>query len=464
MKGLKLSRSGRSMLLSLAIILLAVLLVIGAGMIPGRYTRFDMSSQRLYTLSEESVSLLGELQTEVELVLLTTEGGEDLTLQNLLQRYSDMSAHVTLRSLDPSKNRDFVSLHAPNLRYSNSVVVLSGERSCLVDYSELFENDYSVFYESGYTADIATTFCAEKVITGAIRYVTEDKLPKLYVLSGHGEATLGDGVSRSLRVSGIRTQQLDLSTTEAVPGDCAALLIHAPSYDISSDEREKLADYLNAGGQLLLITAYSGEELPELHALMEPFGCVLGNGLVVEQDREHYIYGYYDCIIPNIEEHELTEDMLATEAYIVMPGSQAILNDERAEVNVTPLLTTSAAAYATTDLSSIGIKEGDISGPLTIAALIEHGESRIIWFGSGFMLDESYMESFGSANAELFSSGVRYLCGGETLEIPGSSMAADTLTLSTAQSMVAGLFMTLVLPLAFVVTGGAILLRRRRRA
>lgn len=455
----KFSKRFCTLALTLAVILCSLAGALGVAALSGRYTRFDMSDQGYYTLSEESRALLAGLEKDVELVLLAVEGSEDLSLQYLLQRYADFSRRVKLRVVDPVADQELAAEYAPALRYSNSVAVVSEGQSCLIEPSELYESDYGAYMESGNTADIMSIFRAEKAVSGALRYVTATELPKLYLLHGHGETALGDTISRALRENGIRTAELDLSASE-VPADADALLIHAPTYDISAAEREKLAAYLENGGQMILITAYSGEPLPELMKLMEPYGCTLGQGLVVEQDREHYAYGYFDCLIPIVEEHELTSGMEA--GSVIMPGSQPILYEGRDDVTVTPLLTTSVAAYASTDLGSVGKKAGDLSGPLTVAAQIEKGESRVIWFASGFMLDENY----GEKNGELFVAAARALCGSEAMDVPvkAQSAAGEVLSLTGPQSIVLGAAFTLLIPLVFVVTGAVVLIRRRRRA
>jgi len=458
MRKKKLSRRFYAAAAALAVILAALAFVWGVGALPGRYTRFDMSRQGHYTLSDESREILAGLEENVKLILFAVEGSEDLTVKYLLQRYADFSSRVSLSVVDPSEESELAAQYAPSLRYSNSVAVVCGDRNCLVDLSEIYTSDYGAYMETGNAADITTVFSAERAVSGAIRYVTDVELPRLYLLTGHGEAALGETVSRALRAEGILTADLDLSTQD-MPADANAVLIHAPAYDLSAAEREKLMAYLENGGQLILITAYSGETMPELLGVMEPYGCTLSEGLVVEQDREHYAYGYYDCLIPVIEGHELTAKI--EEGSIVMPGSQAILYEKADDVTVSPLLTTSIAAYASTDLGSVGKKDGDISGPLTVAALVEKGESRVLWFASGFMLDENYGES----NGELFLAGACSLCGSEPVDIPviKQSAAGEMLDMTSVQSVITGAVFTLLIPLIFVAAGAVVLIRRRRR-
>ncbi|MBE6969080.1 MAG: hypothetical protein E7442_03025 [Ruminococcaceae bacterium] len=448
---------------------LLIALVIGLTLLvaalPGRFTAFDMTDQGYYTLSAESEELLRGLDKDVEIVLLAVEGSEDVTLLGLLDRYADLSRHVSLITVDPAAEPEAAAAYAPSLRYGNSIAVVSGERSYFIDYTELYVSDYSAYYSSGDTADIVNSFHAERAITAAVDYVTNDALPKLYCLSGHEELSLNESVKKRIAEAGIQLETLELGDGVEIPADCSCILINAPSYDISPSEREKISAYLVSGGNMLLLTAYSEETLPELAALMEGYGCSLEEGLVVEQDRDHYVYGYYDCILPDIGDHEVTASLLATDAYVIIPGAQGIVRRELPNVLVTPLLESSPAAYSTTDLSSVGKKDGDRSGPFTLAAAIESGGSRLLWYATGFLLNETYTQNFGGANEELFLESVCWLCGSAGLtEAPGKVINTGTLQPGTEATLLTGALFCLVIPLVFAVCGGIILLRRRRGA
>ena len=69
--------------------------------------------------------------------------------------------------------------------YNNSLIVVSGDRDTYVSYDDLYEYTYSDDYTS-----YNTSFSGESTLTSAIDYVTREDLPKLYTLTGHGEADL----------------------------------------------------------------------------------------------------------------------------------------------------------------------------------------------------------------------------------------------------------------------------------
>ena len=88
---------------------------------------------------------------------------------------------------------------------------------------------------------------------------------------------------------------LDLLSSE-IPEDCDLLIINNPTSDFAAegslvDEVSMLQNYLNEGGHLLVATnPYN--ETPELDSLLAEFGLSRENGIVVEGDSSHALYGY----------------------------------------------------------------------------------------------------------------------------------------------------------------------------
>ena len=99
-----------------------------------------------------------------------------------------------------------------------------------------------------------TGYDGEGRITSALMYVTNDKMPAVYTLTGHGEAVLGSRFSDALQKLNISSKALDFMKNDAVPEDAAAVVIYAPTSDISSDELTKLKSYIDGGGGIVAVT------------------------------------------------------------------------------------------------------------------------------------------------------------------------------------------------------------------
>ena len=77
-------------------------------------------------------------------------------------------------------------------------------------------------------------------------------------------------------------------TMESVPEDAAALIICSPQKDFSSEETEKILNYLQNGGKVLLFTDYTVDEMENLGRVLENYGLKKDSGIVMEGDANHY--------------------------------------------------------------------------------------------------------------------------------------------------------------------------------
>lgn len=206
--------------------------------------------------------------------------------------------------------------------YNNSLVVECGERSTYVSYEDIYEYDYSNYYSTG-SYDVG--FAGESALTSAIDYVTNEDLPKLYTLTGHGESALSTNFQASVDKQNILTESLSLLTVEGVPEDADCLLINAPTSDISESERDAILEYLQAGGKLVLITGplQDGTELTNLEAVMEYYGVTAEDGIVVEGSQSNYIFPSPVNLLPEYGSHEITSPSPAAATTCACPSRRA---------------------------------------------------------------------------------------------------------------------------------------------
>ena len=176
-KNKKLLKKGSySLLLTVVVIAIAVFVNLLAGELPSSATKIDVSENKLYTIGDETKSVVSALNEDVTLYLVAEDGSEDSTLDELLTRYRDLSSHIKYEKKDPVRNPSFTSQYTSEEVASNSVIVVGEKRSKVIPYSDLYES--SVNYQT-YSME-TTGFDGEGQITSAIAYVTTDDLPILY--------------------------------------------------------------------------------------------------------------------------------------------------------------------------------------------------------------------------------------------------------------------------------------------
>ncbi len=455
--------------LALAIVIFVNLLV---GKLPSTITKPDISKEGTFTLSDATKTAVKNLAEPVTFYLLAETGAEDTTIKQLLERYDELSANLDVQYVDPVQNPYFSQQYTTATLAPNSVIAVSEKRSLPIDYSEIYVTEYVYDYSiNNYNTE--TNFDGENAFTSAIDYVTSDTLPTAYLLTGHGEGNLPQSLKDSISRQNILLNELNLAKENEVPDNAACLFICSPSTDLSADETDKILSYLDAGGKLLLITDYTKEEMPNLASIGAFFGLHKTDGIVIEGDQNHSIYNFPQYLFPIIANHEITDPIVKNNYSILMPIVQGIEEDEthRSTLTITPLLTTSNQSYSkisALDMKTTEKEPGDIDGPFNLCMLateyLEDRETELIWFGGSSFLAEQVDSTVSGANTDLFLNALSYLCEKEnSITIHAKDSTAEQLTIPASGTIVWGILLAVILPLATVIYGTVIWRKRRKR-
>lgn len=176
----------------------------------------------------------------------------------------------------------------------------------LVGYNDIYVTSYEYDSYSYYGYSETTEFDGENALTNAIHYVTSDNLPKLYTLTGHGEAELDASITEMITQDNMETESLSLLSLESMPEDACALIINAPTSDIGADEASMLIEWMENSGKIVLITDYISEgEMTNLLSVTEAMSMTARNGLVVEGDSYMHVGRYPYYLLPDIISHEI---------------------------------------------------------------------------------------------------------------------------------------------------------------
>ncbi len=447
---------------------IAIMVNLIAGSLPTTATQLDLTSNALFSLSDQSRRIAASVDQDVTLYLICNTGSEDDTILRLLERYADLSSHIRVESIDPTVRPTFLNQYDLELSqlYENSVLVASETRHRLVSYADIFVTDYSMDYYS-YSYTTTTTFDGENALTNAIHYVASAELPKVYTLTGHGEGALDSGITDALAQDNFEADTLSLLTAEAVPEDASAIIINYPASDLNEDEAALLVSYMENGGNVVLLTGYaSPDKLPNLLSVTASMGLTLGDGIILEGDRNMRLSRYPYYIIPDIGGHDITDALISAGYYILSPLAQPIVEAEEHTADITWLLTTSDSAYAklaALEMTTTEKEDGDTEGPFSTAAASEKG-GKLVWItGEGFL--DSYIDSAVSGgNSNLFLNALNWMGGQEeSISIRAKSLDSEGLTLTQAESSLWSAIMIGVIPVGLVVVGVIIWARRKRR-
>lgn len=450
------------------VIAIAIFLNLIVGSLPSTMTEIDMTANSIYALSDQTKRIAASLDKDVTLYIICNQGNEDDTIQRLLNRYADLSSHIKVTSVDPTSDPTFLTKYELEITqlYENSVLVVSDSKNRLVGYDEIFVTEYSMdYYYYNYTT--TTTFDGENALTNAIHYVSSDDLPKVYTLTGHGEEALNDSIKAMLEQDNFEYEDLSILTAEALPEDAAAVVIHQPATDLNEDEAALLTTYLANGGNMVLVTGYmSVDGMPNLLSVTRAMGMELGEGIIIEGDRNMRLTRYPYYILPDAASHDVTDSIINAGYYILSPLAQPIMETADSTAEITWLLTTSDSAYAKVDalnMTTTSKEDGDADGPFNVGAVSENG-GKLLWLTGDGMFDEYIDSAVSGGNSNLLLNTLNWMGGQEeSISIRAKSLDETGLSVTESESGFWSAVMIGVIPAALVAVGIIIWARRKCR-
>lgn len=459
-----------SVVLSVIFVVIIVVVNLIVDAFPSTYTELDVSDQQLFSIGDQTKDFLKELDKDVTIYQIAQSGSEDEVVSKLLQKYEEASDHIKVEKKDPVVNPKFTSEYTDEEVSSNSLIVVCGDRSKIVDYNNIYESsmDYTTY---SYTT---SGFDGEGQITSAISYVTSDNLPVLYTLDGHGEKSLDSTLQEDIEKANIEIKSLNLLTEESVPEDADCLMINSPSTDISEDERDAIIEYLENGGKAMIFSDYTEGSMDNFDAVLENYGVERVDGIVIEGDAQHYAMQMPYYLLPDVSSAEAVSDFSSQGYFVLAPYAQGIrqLDNVRDTLTIESLLTTSDEAYSKTDLNTETLEktDEDIDGPFDIGVSItekvdDDKTTQIVYYSTANLMDSQINQMVAGGNEQMITESLNWMCSTDeasTISIPSKSLEVSYLTVTAYDAAYWKICVMGLIPGVFLVVGFVVWLKRRK--
>lgn len=459
---------------------LAVILNLVAGALPTTLTQLDATSKQLYSLTEDTKEMLKGLEEDVTIYVLSAKASMDETVAKTLERYADSSSHITVEYKDPSQYPSFYTQYTDDTSITrNSLIVVSGKRSRVVNYSNIYEGSYDYSYNWS-----TTGYDGEGQITSAIQYVTSDDMPVIYELEGHNEIAVSGNFSEVIEKANITLEKINLLQYDEIPEDAAAIIINGPSSDFSEDDAGKVRNYLKNGGKAFITTTYTDKDMTNYNSILSEYGVTVVDGVVMEGNNEYYYQQPY-YLLPDVKYDSLTS--AASDNYVFVPSAQGLqypkASEEETEegtestdsgITYTELLSTSESAYVKKDVAALETLEkedGDVEGPFALGLDVkknvdEEKTTELVVYSCTGMFADNADQIVSGNNSNLFSGAITGLVddtGEGTTVIPVKEYDSSTLTVSAAVMLAGAALGIIVVPVLLLIVGIVIWARRRKR-
>ncbi|MCR5777964.1 MAG: Gldg family protein [Lachnospiraceae bacterium] len=463
---------------SVIVIAIAIAVVVNlfVGQIPSVYAEHDMTKGGVFTLTEDSKKFMASLDDEVTIYVLGTEKMLEnynyKEVVNTLKQYSEISKNVKVVYKNPTLDPTFAQQYTTENVTIGSLIVVSGDRSKVVNASDLYETDidYTTYQQT------RSAYDGEGQITSAISFITSDNMPKLYVISGHNEASLSDfqRLEKAVNKQNIAVEELKLIASDSIPSDASAIMILSPESDYSADDAKKVLDYLKDGGKAIISLNYAAEGTPNLDSVLAYYGINHENGIVFENDQSHMVQNPI-YLLPDVKSSTITNSLMADNIPALVPQASgfSISSDAApSTAEVEEALVTSSGAYLKKNVSqseTAGKAEGDIDGPFDIALYVtdtisDNKIAKVAAFSTDYLFADQMDMQVAGANVEMVTNALNDMIEQKVNStIPAKSFESSAIVVSGSSVMLLAFIFVVALPLVVLVGGIVVWYRRRKR-
>jgi ABC-type uncharacterized transport system involved in gliding motility auxiliary subunit len=326
-----------------------------------RNKRWDLTSNKQYSLSDQTKQILQKLDTPLAIKVFDRPAEFD-RFRDRLDEYAYVSKNVSVEYIDVDKQ--------PVLANQNQV---QSYGTVVLDYKGRTERVVS-------SDEQQLTNGLIKVITGQQR--------KVYFIQGHGEKDTANSersgystILSGLQSDNYATDTLVLAQTAAVPADASVVVIAGPTVDLLPSEIDALKKYLDGGGKLVALVdppAKNGQPLTNLAALLREWAIDVGNNVVIDISGVGQLIGTDESVpvAARYPTHPIVEGFRLLTAYPMARSVSAVTGGVNGRTAQT-FIETSPNAWGESDLAGVfasgkveNDKAKDLQGPVPLGAAI----------------------------------------------------------------------------------------------
>ncbi len=461
--GKRSARHGANAVL-MTLLFTAILVVIQAISVRNTHRR-DVTRNQRHSLSEQTRSLLGQLDDEIVFTaFVRKQTNEWYGAEQLLRMYSSHGNNVRWDRIDPDEKPHVAERYRAR----------AGE--VVVEYKD-----------NSRTAD----GLSEEKLTNALLFASRKGQKTVYFTTGHDEKRIDSGdragymlARKGLENAGFLVHELSLIDVDSIPGDCAVLILAGPKKEYLETEVNRINQYLDRGGNALFLLdprrpiERIAPTLARYHILADNY--VLLDELVIVEAGEEVFDATYTKI-QKYQPHPITRDFRSITIFPMARPLAVIPVEADLSVSAQYIAITELSAWGETDLSSFKTgsatrDETDLAPPLAVAAASERTNrfdsprsgarepewtSRIVVIGDSDFATNRFFGVLG--NSDFFLNSVEFLAE-EQIVIPIRLRegAGDRVFISASEGRLIFVLSIVLLPLMVASLGGYVLLKKRR--
>jgi gliding motility-associatede transport system auxiliary component len=431
--------------------------------------RWDLTKNKQYTLSDQTVKLLKNLDSPVKFVVFDKTDGFDRFRTPLEGYRYENPSKIDVEYIDIDKK----PVEARQYQIQNYGTVV-------IDYKGRREQ---------------VTSPEEQDLTGGLVKALSPNKKKVYFVQGHGEKNVDssdrDGYSEvkaALGRDNYDVANIVLAQEKELPADASVVVIAGPRTDLLQPEADMLQAFLRKGGHVMVMIDPPDDKTPPtpvLEAFLRDWDFQADKDVVVDASGMGQLIGT-DASVPVVAtypSHPITDRFNVITAFPLARSITPILPASNGRAAV-PIIQTSARSWAEMDMAQLksgrvelNADKGDKAGPVTIGAVTattatdvpktdasktdqRPPESRFVTIG-----DSDFAANYAvriQGNQDLFLNTINWLAQQENLISIRPKPPSDSRLTITARQANAVLVMSLLVIPALVFGTGVYTWWRKR--
>lgn len=453
-----------------AIVLLNVVTSVCAEKFP---LSWDLTSNKVFTLTDQSKNFLNALDKDVEITLLNDENSfsdknEYFKQANtVLKQYAKLSSKVKINYVDVVKNPTYIQNNYPNENLNtNSIIVRCQNKYKVITINDIFDISYNYYGGSGVTASKA-----EQELTAAIVYVTFEQQNLVAIVKGYGEQDYS-AFSEVLKKNNYNIVEVSI-LTEDIPESADAVLIFAPERDYDNTGKEKLEKFLNLEGKTLFYAANPQlSSSPVLDKILESWDIKLKSGLVYETNKSKLTtnMNLFEAVSEYVD-NNYTENLKSVDIPVLVPACRPIEVLNSSDKVKTLLQFSETSGIMPINAGKDFDIKANISGPIASCVVSsktldgKSKENHVAVIGSYIALSEDYLSATSLNNSQYFVNMLNVMLDRENVGIiiESKSLESKELGINAVQANLLGVIFTVVVPLLVLSLGIAVFVKRKNK-
>lgn len=345
-----------------AMILLVVTLLVCVNYLANRHNKtWDLTHEKLNSLSDQSTALLKGLKNDMEVKVFyqgPNAQEERQRVKQSLSLYQDYSGRL-------------------KVRYINSYVDQEAALEYLKDFPDKDSAPVIVLIEYGGKKVRVDQPYDEAAITSAMIKATREGESKIYFVQGHGEKDINADedpglkeFAKALGEASFKVEALNLIDKKEIPKDAAVVAIIGPQVPYLDQELQWLRDYVRGGGKLFI--ALDPGQRHNLANLTKTLGVQFENNYVLT--RTPIVGGGPVTILGRSFDaaSDITKSFPAGASFAVFPLASEVkaAADKSPDVQVTELVKSDNYSFTLIDPTKPLAKAPDTK-PVTVAVEVK---------------------------------------------------------------------------------------------